>query len=175
MVRDERPFATETVARFPFELPERVGHGSATTSMAGTRFAVTLALVIPVATGCASLRHPWPGMLGGDRSEPAVDLPPEAGALGHFLRGEVAISRGDVDAAVREFERAVVADPDTALLRRRLATLYVRTGHLDRALEQGTAAAAKEPENAGGLPLRAGVLSSLAPADEAARPHDPHR
>src|SRR5947209_14511911 len=35
MVRDERPFATEAVARFPFELPERVGHGSATTSMAG--------------------------------------------------------------------------------------------------------------------------------------------
>ncbi|TMA38405.1 MAG: tetratricopeptide repeat protein, partial [Deltaproteobacteria bacterium] len=151
-----------------FELPGRVGHGSATTSMARIIFAVTLALVLQLASGCAGLRHPWPGMLGGDRrQEPPVELPPEAGSLGHFLRGEVAISRGDADRAIREFEQAVAADPDTALLRRRLATLYVRTGQLERALEQGTAAVKAEPQNAEGLELLAGVLSSLGRDDEA--------
>src|SRR5436853_6743923 len=97
--------------------------------MARTSFAVTLALVLQLASGCAGLKHPWPGPLAGDRRHgPRVELPPEAGALGHFLRGEVAISLGDADTAVREFEQAVAAEPDTALPRRRPATPYVRTG-----------------------------------------------
>src|SRR2546422_7996837 len=123
----------------PFELPGRVGHGSPTTSMARISFAVTLALVLQLASGCAGLKHPWPGLLGADRRlEPPVELPPEAGALGHLPRGEVAISRGDADRATREVEQAGAADPDTALLRRRPATLYARTGPLERAPPQRT-------------------------------------
>src|SRR6185295_8120037 len=54
--------------------------------------------------------------------EPVVLTPAEK-ALGHFLKAEVAANQGDQDTALTEFEQAVQADPDSPLLRLRLATL----------------------------------------------------
>src|SRR2546422_4985562 len=94
----------------PFELPGRVGHGSPTTSMARISFAVTLALVLQLASGCAGLKHPWPGLLGADRRlEPPVELPPEAGAPRPFLRGEGALPLGDARRGTRQVRQGVAA------------------------------------------------------------------
>ena len=57
------------------------------------------------------------------------------------------------------------------MLRLRLASLYVRAGKLEQALEQCQVAVNAEPENADGLALLAGILSSLGRFN----PTKPHR
>src|SRR5919201_138286 len=126
--------------------------------------AAVLAILI---TGCAGLR------LGGRFGRepgfgPPAALPEDAAALGQFFRGEIALGRNDTETALAAFEAAVAADPATPLLRLRLASLYVRSGQLDRALDESNVAVAAEPNNVEALALQAGVLSSLGRDDEAA-------
>ena len=53
---------------------------------------------------------------------------------------------GDQDEAATQFEQAVAADPHSAVLRERLAAIYVRQGKLADALEQCQAAVVIDPE-----------------------------
>ena len=119
-----------------------------------------------LATGCAGLRR---GSLLGREGGfgPAVEPPPDAVAMGSFLKGEVALTQNDMETALAAFQAAVRADPDAPLLRLRLAPLYVRSGQLDRALEQVDAVVKLEPTNLEALGLQAGVLSALGRDDEA--------
>src|SRR5215510_13119989 len=87
--------------------------------------------------GCAVLQRkvspvehfPWSAELG--TSQPgSANVPAEATALGHFLKAELALNQGDHELATKEYERAVAHDPASALLRLRLATLYVRANRL---------------------------------------------
>ena len=87
--------------------------------------------------------------------------------MGAFLRGQLALERDDPESALPAFETAVAADPGTAILRVRLASLYVRAGKLEKALEQCNAAVQLEPENLEALTLLGGILSSLGRDDEA--------
>src|SRR2546428_9498981 len=123
-----------------------------------------------LATGCAGLRH---GTLLGREAGfgPAVELAPDAVAMGSFLKGEVALTQNDMETALAAFQTAVRADPDAPLVRLRLAPLYVRSGQLDRALEQVDAVVKVEPTNLEALGLQAGVLSALRRDDEAGGPH----
>jgi len=123
---------------------------------------VAIVGVLLVCSGCAGMRRLHGGEAGGSAA-----ASPDAAALGHFLKGEVALSQNDVDTATAEFERAVAADPDTPLLRQRLANLYVRVGKLDRALQEIDRVLAVEPENVEALELRGGILSALGRDDEA--------
>ncbi|HYY06476.1 MAG TPA: tetratricopeptide repeat protein, partial [Candidatus Limnocylindria bacterium] len=86
-----------------------------------------------LATGCAGLRR---GTLGREAAFGTAELPPDAAAMGSFLKGEVALTQNDTETALAAFQAAVRADPDAPLLRLRLAPLYVRSGQLERALEQ---------------------------------------
>ena len=137
----------------------------------------TRSVVLPIGIlllgGCAGLRQRAHGLLPG--SEPSLAspaLPEDATALGHFFRGQVALSRNDSEAALHEFEAAVAADPGASFLRVRLAGLYVRAGLLQRALEQCQLALAAEPNNPEALGLLGGVLSSLGRDDEAAATYE---
>src|SRR5437016_12742968 len=119
-----------------------------------------------LATGCAGLRH---GMrLGrGAGFGSVVELPPDAVGMGSFVKAEVALTRNDMDTALAAFQAAVAADPDAPLLRLRLAPLYVRSGQLDRALEEVNAVVKAEPTNLEALGLQAGAPSPLRREDEA--------
>jgi len=139
-------------------------HGRKTSFMPRLRSPAIVALAI-VLGGCAALHHR--GARVTDFGAPAR-LPEDAAALGHFFRGEMALAQNDPDTALTEFEAAAAADPNTPLIRLRLASLYVRAGKLDRALEQVTAVVAAEPDNVEALGLLAGVQSSLGHDDEAA-------
>ena len=68
--------------------------------------------------------------------KPAVDIPPQAKAMGAFLQAEVATEEGDRTEALKALEEAVRYDPDNATLRVTLATLYVRDGRLAEARTQ---------------------------------------
>src|SRR5262245_64513784 len=123
-----------------------------------------LALALAMASGCASIRPRW---LRGTAFGPKPDIPHNAVAMGEFVRGEVALQRNDMDTAVDAFEKAVAADPNTPMLRLRLATLYVRTGHLDRAREQCQRVVQMQPDNLDALALLAGVDTALGNEDAA--------
>src|SRR5262245_46507575 len=100
-----------------FALSRSVRHGRDTRFMRRYRLAAVLAVSMLTASGCAGLRQ---------RIAPArnlgapVALPPEARPLGHFFTGEMALAQNDPERALREFEAAVAADPDTPMLRLRL-------------------------------------------------------
>src|SRR5207244_11465300 len=155
-----RPFLPD---RSRFALSTLLRHGRATSFMYLPRSAAVVVLVL-LATGCAGLRR---GSLRAREAGfgPAVQAPPDAVAMGSFLRGEVALTQNDMETALAAFQAAVAADPDTPLLRLRLATLYVRGGQLERALEQVDRVVKAEPDNLEALGLQAGVLSAMGRED----------
>src|SRR5262249_59915196 len=118
-------------------------------------------------------------VLGGPRPGPPVAVPPDAVPMGQFVRGEWALQRDDRDTAVDAFEKAVAADPNTPMLRLRLATLYVRTGKLDKARGQTEQVIAAEPTNLDAMALYArlgtpqGKDDDPIPAHERPLPPDP--
>lgn len=57
--------------------------------------------------------------------EKKVDVPTEAKALSHFLRGQILLTEGDFNKALTEYEEATKSDPSSSFLRFRLATLYL--------------------------------------------------
>jgi predicted Zn-dependent protease len=124
-------------------------------------------MLVLLAAGCAV-----PHRRGAAGFGPAVPLPEDAAALGHFFRGEMALAQNDGETAMEAFEAAIAADPATPFLRLRLASLYVRSGQLPRALEQVNAVVAAEPDNVDALGLQAGVLSSLGRDEEAAAAYE---
>ena len=89
-------------------------------------------------------------------------------ALAHFLTSRVAQTRSDYDTALSSLARAVELDPDTALLRFRLAKLYVRMGKTEQALQHCRIVVEQEPENLEAQMFLAGLLSSTRQEDEAA-------
>src|SRR5215470_16913686 len=128
------------------------------------RVAAVSVLAVFLVSGCAGVRQRLLGI--GSLGAP-VELPDDAKPLGHFLRGQVALTQNDVPTAVTEFEKAIDEDPSTPWLRLRLAQLYVRQGRLDDALKQTEQVVAAEPENIDALGLQGGVLSALGRDDEA--------
>src|SRR5262245_20590193 len=51
---------------------------------------------------------------------------PDAEPLAHYLAAQLDINDGDYDGATHEYELAVAGDPQSAMLRRELAKLYIR-------------------------------------------------
>ena len=108
-----------------------------------------------------------PRWLGGASLGAPVQIPHNAVPMGEFVRGEAALQHNDIDTATDAFEKAVHADPDTPMLRLRLATLYVRNGKLEKAREQCERVVAAEPDNMDALALLAGIDSALDRDDDA--------
>ena len=92
------------------------------------------------------------------RQEPQ---PPETPALAHFLAGTLAMNGATRRRRRAQFEKAVAADPHSAMLRQRLAAIYVRQGRLSDALEQMPGGGAViEPDDAESRLMLADVLST---------------
>jgi tetratricopeptide (TPR) repeat protein len=93
--------------------------------------------------------------------EKKVEVPAEARALGHFLKGQILLGQGEFGQAVMEYEQAVKADPSNAFLRGRLAKLYVRKGDLKRAQMEAEEAARLDPKDVQNHLLLGGIYASL--------------
>ena len=61
-------------------------------------------------------------------NQPKVEIPSEAAAINHFLRGQLLLGEGDFDGALKEYESAAQANPNESFLRFRLASLHLRKG-----------------------------------------------
>ncbi|MGB6554356.1 MAG: tetratricopeptide repeat protein, partial [Candidatus Binataceae bacterium] len=128
-----------------------------------------LIVCLATATGCEQIRE-LRGMpvqtvsnaganpFGG---APAVEIPPDAKAMGAFLVAEYASDEGDHEAALKGYEDAVAADPTNSTLRVRLATLYVRDGRLKEALTQVNEALKNNPDSVDARLLAAGISGAL--------------
>ena len=103
--------------------------------------------------------HGWSPASTALTAEP-TELTAEDRALGHFLKAQIALNQNAYDVALSEYELAVRDDPSTPMLRLRLATLYVRKGMLDNALEQCRTVVEQDPKNVEARLLLAGLLSS---------------
>ena len=105
-------------------------------------------------------KYPWAAEMG-TADTATTPLPAEAAPMGHYLKAEVALTQGDYDIATKEYELAVVADPTSALLRYRLATLYVRANRLPEALAETQKAVDIAPDDVPARILLAGIFSAL--------------
>ena len=127
-------------------------------------------------SGCAAFRPapppappaPVPPPVFKIPGEPVV-LTPADRALGYFLKGKVALDKGDQETALPAFEQAVTNDSTSTFLRLQLAKLYVRKGKLEEALEHCRKVREQDPSNAEAELLMAGLLSSMNQEEEAAK------
>src|SRR6266545_1591283 len=95
------------------------------------------------------------------RNHQKIEIPAEAQAYSHFLKGQMLLGDGEFEAALKEFDAAAQASPSDAFLRFRLAALYLRKGDLKKALEQAEAAVKLDPKTVDHHLLLAGLYSSL--------------
>ncbi|MEO8601552.1 MAG: tetratricopeptide repeat protein [bacterium] len=146
-------------------------------SVPAHRIIVIGALAVSLA-GCSAFRRHSDAGEPGDMielgaSEMRIEPEPaDAGAYGAFLVGTIALQSGDQEAATTAFEQAVAADPRAAILRQRLAALYVRQGKLAEALEQSQAAVVIDPDDVDSRLMLADVLSTLGRDAEATREYE---
>lgn len=143
---------------------------------------VPLFFLVAAAGGCSVFAP----SLGGSEGEPSslrralieeeisrlVDeeftVPGESEAHYLFLRGQIAVAEGDLDAAREFLERAQEIEPAPApTLRRQLAELLIQDGDLDEALEQIEKALEVDTDDLKLLKLYAGVLASKKELDKA--------
>ena len=92
------------------------------------------------------------------RDHAKADIPADAIAVSHFLKGQMLLGEADFDGALKEFEAAVSVNPDDAFLRFRLASLYLRKGDMRKALSEAEAAAKLDPKAVENHLLLAGTL-----------------
>src|SRR5688572_29555772 len=99
-------------------------------------------IFLAILSGCASrapaIKPPPDGLVWSPEApfqrEKKVEVPAEAKALSHFIKGNLLLGQGEFDEALKEFEAAAEGDPEDSFLRFRLATLYLRRGDLKKAL-----------------------------------------
>ena len=130
---------------------------------------------LALAAGCGPVRRAASGSPAGLAWNPKGDRPlvrqtqidPKTAAMGDFVVGEVALNDGNYDVGLKAFRAAVAHDPESPLLRQRLAMLLVRKGMLPEALEHCEEVVRIEPGNTEARLLYAGILSALNRQDEA--------
>src|ERR1051325_1542166 len=77
--------------------------------------------------------------------QPKIEIPSDAQALAHFMKGDLLLADGDFEGALAEFETAAQKSPNDAFLHLRLATLYLRKGDLKKAQTEAETAVKLDP------------------------------
>ena len=96
---------------------------------------VLVALALGALAGCPARQ-----------AAPRRAAPLSAEAYGHYLKGRLALYRGDYERAVAELQAASAAAPDQVMIAVALVDAIYRTGARDRAREEVLAAQARWPD-----------------------------
>ena len=144
-----------------FAFPQTLRHGTREGPSCTPATPPSLVLALATVSGCAAAAPALARRRG--RSAPGAD-PAERGADGRVRarRGGAAAERHR-HGGRRVREGGARPIPNTPMLRLRLATLYVRTGKLDKAREQCERVVAAEPDNLDALALLAGIDTRARP------------
>jgi Tfp pilus assembly protein PilF len=159
--------------------------------MPGWYRVINAVAVVATMTGCASLGpsggqfrdsslanfHPAPAAMSpqvtGPDGDPTLDpVYMTSQADYHYTMGEAMSLEGRSEKAVEEFKLTLVYDPNSVLVRLRLATEYVRQGLLTEAIEQAEAAVEKDPDAEEPRFLLAGLYQSLKMYDLALKQYE---
>lgn len=90
----------------------------------------------------------------------------------HFTLGEAYALEGNSRKAIEEFKLTLVYDPDSTLVRLRLAAEFVRQGLLSEAIEQAEVAVQTDPKHVDARLLLAGLYSSMKMFGQALEQYD---
>lgn len=123
----------------------------------------SLAFVVLVTTASTSARPPQP-------PPPSGPVYTSEDALRRYTSGRLFEERGDLESALTEFNRALLADPFSPSLLLRLSDLSGRRGEPQRSLEFADRALAVDPDNARALWLRGAALFNLSRPQESLIP-----
>lgn len=85
----------------------------------------------------------------------------------HFTLGESYSFQGESAKAIEEFKQTLLKDPDSVMVRMRLAAEYVRVGLLTEALEAASSAVKMDPDNVEARVLLAGLYTGAKLYDQA--------
>jgi len=121
-------------------------------ALMGTRGFRTVFLLV-LLSGCATAvpdhQLPPDGLIwlpeGPFSKNAKADIPDEAGAVNHFLKGQLLLIDGEFEPALKEFEAASQASPTDGFLHYRLAQLYLRRGDLRKAMGEAEFAVKLDP------------------------------
>lgn len=152
------------------------------------KFKILVALMGFGLVGCATVGKPNEGgtyrdsILSNMNSAPANFAPAGQDSQGdptldplyqrsqadyHYTMGEAMSLEGQSQKAVDEFKLTLIYDPDSVLVRLRLAAEFVRQGLLTEAIEQSEGAVALNPKSEEARMLLGGLYSSLKMYDQA--------
>ncbi len=120
-------------------------------------------------TACLPVDEVAQGPTGPFADDVKVTVPAEAQAMYHYMRARMDVLDGDFQAAHEHYKAVREHDPDSALVRARLAGSHLVLGEIDDALREAEAAVRlndQEPEN---RRLLAGLYGATGRVDEAIR------
>jgi tetratricopeptide (TPR) repeat protein len=141
-------------------------------------FSLLVAALLLWGTGCAPLfpLAPTASASRGIEETPLGHLSPGVSSAGrgespqailHFLEGYLYELENDTGKASASYERAVQADPESAILREALASALLRRGALERALLEAEAAVRLAPDHLASRMLLGGIYAGLRRREEA--------
>jgi tetratricopeptide (TPR) repeat protein len=151
------------------DFPSTPSH--ATLTLTGARVWPVLS---PVKVRCAVKKTETPGFfdrLFGRQKEPASETPPPAelpqlpDAAAYFTRGLAHAERGDLEAAIADFSKAIDLDPKAAAAYNNRGTAYADKGNFSAALADFFRAIELNPKNAAAYYLRGLVHARVAPGN----------
>lgn len=79
----------------------------------------------------------------------------------HYSLGESLSFSGNPEAAIKEFKLTLTYDPESTLVRLRLAAEYLKSGKLDKAIKQAEEAVQKDEQSEEGRLLLGGIYTSM--------------
>lgn len=85
----------------------------------------------------------------------------------NFSMGEAYSLEGNRQKAIESFKMTLVYDPESSLVRLRLASEYLKTGLISEAIEQANEAVSKDPKNVDAQMLLGGLYSTMKAYDKA--------
>lgn len=149
--------------------------------------ALNLLAVVFLTVSCSTLRSKFTGEIKDStltdlNPPPAVMTPPHmderkdltidptylrSQADYHFTLGEAYSLEGKGQKAIEEFKLTLVYDPESVLVKVRLASEYLRMGQASEALEQAESAVKGNPNNTDARFLLGGIYTSLKMFDQA--------
>jgi tetratricopeptide (TPR) repeat protein len=113
--------------------------------------------------GCASKAHlgaPEPTGPPKEVVQKAEEAPGVENRYFSFLQGYMDGLKGDTDAAIEAYRKAIAQDPTSSYLHLCMARLYLKTNQPEEALAEAQTVVALDPDDVDGYSLLAGIYSA---------------